>query len=189
MSGPLESRGEPRERATGRILALDPGTRRTGIALSDPSRALAAPLETVSLAPAALVEHVAELVRAHEVVEVVVGLPATPGGEPGESEKLARGLAERLRRRLDVAVVLWNESLSSWEAERILAGRPGRARRKPAGGRERGGSRGRPGGRAREDRERGEVDRLAAALVLQDYLDARAKRERGGQATPAGAGD
>jgi len=157
----------PDDNCGGRVLALDPGKRRTGIALSDPSGTLASPLETVSLAVSALVEHVAALVRLHGVGSIVIGLPVSSTGEPGEIERLARSLAGRLHDRLGIGVVLWNESLSSWEAERILAERPGRA------------ARGRVGGRAREAREKGEVDRLAAALILQDYLDARAKGEPG----------
>jgi len=140
-------------RPAGRILALDPGRARTGIALSDPEGCLASPLETVSYAPAKLVDHVLDLITRHEVVAVVIGLPRLPSGDEGEIAVLSRELAERIRRRAEVKIVLRDETLTSWEAQSLVPSANRRRRHATP--------------RAR----RGEVDRLAAALILQDYLD------------------
>jgi putative Holliday junction resolvase len=150
-----EARDDTMDQITdGRVLALDLGRKRTGIALSDPSARLARPLETVSLGSRALLEHVRQLIRAHEVAAVVVGRPILPSGEPGEIGRWADEFAERLRKETGIAVVLWDEGLTTWEAEGLVTHR---ARRTP---------------RARAAR-RAAVDRAAAALILQDYLDHR----------------
>ncbi len=149
-----------RSRSAGRILALDPGRARTGIALSDPEGLLASPLETVSLQLGGLVDHVLELIARHEVVAVVIGLPRLPSGDEGEIATLSRALAERIGRRAGVEVVLRDEALTTWEAQSLV----------PDAGRRRRGS----GRRGRS----GDIDRLAAALILQDYLDEQ-RRARG----------
>ena len=152
-----------------RVLALDPGLRRTGIALSDPSARLASPLETVELPPRRLIEHICSLIEDHGVGLVLVGLPQLPSGQKGEVAQLAEHLADRIHRRAGVEVLLWDETLTSWEAESILKGSakdPDRSFR--------GGGPIRRKGRAKRVRDRpGAVDRLAAARVLQDYLDTR----------------
>lgn len=145
-----------------RILALDLGKRRTGIALSDPAASIASPLETVELPLRRLISHIKELIEKHSVQEVVVGLPKQPSGELSEIGALAQEVAKRLKRVPDLIVVLWDETLTSWEAEQIL--------------REQG--RGRPAERRKGRRNRydpGEVDRVAASLILQDYLEQRSE--------------
>jgi len=160
----------------GPVLAVDLGKRRTGIAISDPSATLATPLETVSLSQALLLDHLADLVHRHHVVAIVIGIPLRPSGELSEIGNLAKTLAVRLQERLRIEVVLWDETLSSWEAGRILeesAGRKRRMGRSPGRGQP-GSGRGAPAvGGAGRRAARGEIDRLAAALILQDYLDAR----------------
>ena len=146
------------ERAGGRVLALDLGRKRTGVALSDPDAELARPLETVTLGTRALLEHVQQLIRTREVSTVVVGHPVLPSGEPGEIGRWAETFAERLRNATGVRVVLWDEGLTSWEAEGLV---PRRKRLTP---------------KARTAR-RATVDRVAAALILQDYLDHRRARD------------
>jgi putative Holliday junction resolvase len=145
-------------RAGGRVLALDLGRKRTGIALSDPDAGLARPLETVTLGTRALLEHVQHLIQTRDISTVVVGHPVLPSGEPGEIGRWAETFAERLRNAAGVRVVLWDEGLTSWEAESLV---PRRKRRTP---------------KARAAR-RAAVDRVAAALILQDYLDHRGARE------------
>jgi putative Holliday junction resolvase len=147
------------------------------LAISDPSATLATPLETVSLGQALLLDHLADLVHRHHVVAIVIGIPLRPSGELSEIGNLAKTLAVRLQERLRIEVVLWDETLSSWEAGRILEQSADRKRRagRPPG-------RGRAGGAGR-GAARGEIDRLAAALILQDYLDAR---ERPASAGPTG---
>lgn len=146
------------EMARGRVLALDLGRRRTGIALSDPDADLARPLETVTLGTHALLEHVQHLIRTRDVGTVVVGHPILPSGEPGEIGRWAEIFAERVRNATGVRVVLWDEGLTSWEAESLVPRRP------------------RPTPKARAAR-RAAVDRVAAALILQDYLDHRRARD------------
>lgn len=155
-----------------RALGLDVGLRRTGIALSDPGGTLATPLETVALSPRELLAHLIRLIRTQGVDRVVIGLPRLPSGDEGEVAGLARRIGASLTSETGVSVLFRDEALTSWEAQELL----GRGR---AGGRSAG-----RGPRARA-RARGEIDRVAAALVLQEYLDECRGRGRGA----AGAGD
>ena len=132
------------------LLALDPGERRTGIALSDPAGIMASPLRTHDRErDGSLLDLVEALCTEHAAVEVVVGHALDQGGGRGESalrsERIAGRLDRRLRRK-GIAVTLVDERYSTAEAQRILAGR----------------------GRTRERR-----DAVAAALILQSVLDAR----------------
>jgi putative Holliday junction resolvase len=145
----------------GRVLALDLGEARIGLALSDPLGITAQPhgfLERIG--PKKDLAVIAELVREHEVAIVVVGLPKLLSGNEGSKAAEAREMAERLRRRLGgVAVELWDERLTTVEAERTLVA-----------------------GKVRRQRRRERVDSLAAALILQGYLDARfARGAKGGE--------
>ena len=102
-----------------RVLALDHGEARCGCALSDPSGTLATPIGAVERPDtrrglAAIVALVAE----NGVERVVVGLPLTLAGEEGEQAQRAREFAERLGARVDVAVELWDERLTTRQAER-----------------------------------------------------------------------
>jgi putative Holliday junction resolvase len=141
----------------GRLLAVDWGERRIGLALSDESQMLAQPLATLTRRPgkrfpmAQLLEHITR----HEVVGVVVGLPLDEAGAEGESARAARALADDIGRRAEgkIPVALWDERMTT---ARVLAAV-----------REMGGST-----RGRKD----DVDALAAALLLQHYLDT----QRGG---------
>lgn len=132
------------------LLALDPGERRTGIALSDPEAIMASPLCTHDRErDGSLLDLVVALCREHEVDEVVVGHAVTQGGERGESARRSERVADLLRRRLEpsgVTVSLADERYSTAEATRLIAGR-------------------------RRPRER--RDAVAAALILQSVLDAR----------------
>jgi putative Holliday junction resolvase len=136
----------------GRILALDWGERRIGLARSDESQLLAFPLDTLvrragkrfPMPP--FLEHVAR----EAPVGLVVGLPLTGEGEEGDSATAARELAELVSRRTGLPVALWDERMSSARALKAI--------------REQGGST-----RGRRD----EVDALAATILLQAWLDAR----------------
>lgn len=131
-------------------LALDPGERRTGIALCDPAEILASPHSTHDRKrDRSLLDRVAELCREHGVETVVVGHALAQGGERGESARRSERIAELLAERLEptgVEVELFDERYSTAEAQRILAG---------------------------IRHERGDRDALAAALILQAWLDAR----------------
>jgi len=142
----------PRE---GRLLAIDWGEIRIGLALSDETQLLATPLETLTRRPGKRLPmpRLLELVAAHRPVGVVVGLPLTGEGEEGESAHAARELAGLVARRTGLPMELWDERMSTARALAAI--------------REQGGStRGR----------KGEVDALAAAVLLQHYLESRRNR-------------
>lgn len=133
----------------GRVLAVDPGGRRVGVAVSDPTGTIAQPLTAIPAEPAAtLAERLAGLARAHEATRLVVGLPRRLDGSQGPEARAARTLAGELRRQSGLPVELVDERLTSVAAERVLlAGGASRARRRELS------------------------DQVAAALILQSYLD------------------
>lgn len=133
-----------------RVLGIDPGTVRWGLALSDPLGITAQGLETFTGGDeSAFVEHVARLVDEHEIGLIVIGLPLAMHGGEIEGTGRSRTLAGRIEERCGVAVELRDERMTSLEAERVLR-REGRIR------------------------EAGHIDRLAAVLLLQSWLDERA---------------
>ena len=137
--------------APGRVIGLDLGDVRIGVAISDPDRRLALPLGTVRVGrPPGELDAVAGLVTEHGVALVVVGHPLSMSGRAGQAAHHAEAFAEALRSRLTVPVELQDERLSTVEAERTL-------RRAGASGHER----------------RRVVDRTAATVILQAWLDAR----------------
>jgi len=140
--------------APGRALGVDLGDARIGVALSDPLGVTAQPLGAVpARGPRQDLRAIASLVREHEVGVVVVGLPLLMSGGEGERAVAARAFAEGLGRRVGgVRVELWDERLTTAEAERtLIAGGVRRGKRKKA------------------------VDAMAAALILQGWLDARSR--------------
>lgn len=133
---------------TGRILGLDLGDARIGVAISDPERRLAVPVGTVRTGAPADLKAIADLVHSQGVTLVVVGHPLLLSGETGTEARHAEAFADALRSFLGIEVVLHDERLSTVEAERALreAGVRGRDRRRV-------------------------VDRSAATVILQAYLD------------------
>jgi len=135
-----------------RMLGLDLGDRRVGVALSDPDGILSRPLVQLTVRSRKdLVEAVARLVEEHEVGRVVVGLPLLEDGTCGEQARRSEATAEALRQALRAPVVTWDERYSSLEADRLM----------------------RESGK-RADRRRSRIDMVAAAVILQAYLDAGA---------------
>ena len=130
-----------------RLMALDFGSRRTGVAVSDEMGLYAHPRPAIKGGTRALLEAVPALVTAEAVAEVIVGLPRTLAGHDSAQTEATRAFIERLRERLDVPVTTWDERLSSVEAARYV-----------------------PSGRRRD----GALDSAAAALLLQAVLDSRA---------------
>ncbi len=134
-----------------RILAIDYGKRRVGLALSDPTRTLASGLPTLERKPKQpLPEAIAQLVERHAVGEVLVGLPLEADGAVGERARAVERFAEALRARVSVPVILVDERLSTVRAYELLRKRGKRVRAAKA-----------------------HADRVSAALLLQGYLDAR----------------
>ncbi len=137
-----------------RILGLDPGEKRIGIAMSDPSETIASPLDVLqSRGTDANIRSIGRLVREHDVGKVVVGLAISLDGGISSQARRAQAFAERLAEALNVPVELSDERLSSVAAERAMVE-----------------------GGAKRAKRREKRDAVAAAIILQGYLD-RAKRE------------
>lgn len=138
--------------AAGRLLGVDWGERRIGLALSDETQALAQPLATLTRRTGKRfpMTHLLAHIEAHQVVGVVVGLPLDASGMEGRAAQAARGLAEAIQRRSGRPVELWDERFTTARARQAVHEMGGKTR-----GRE------------------GELDALAATLLLQHYLDAR----------------
>jgi len=132
----------------GRVLGLDLGDARIGVAISDDARRMAVPLGTVRKGAPEDVRAIAELVREHAVTLVVVGHPLLLSGKAGERAHHAERFAAALTGLLKVPVLLQDERLSTVEAERAL----------------------RETGVSGRDRRRA-VDRSAATVILQAWLD------------------
>jgi putative Holliday junction resolvase len=132
----------------GRVLGLDLGQSRIGVAISDPDRRMAVPLGTVRTGPPEDVKAIAALVREHAIEAIVVGHPLSMSGRKGEAADHAEKFAQALRDFLGVPVFLEDERLTTVQAERSLGGL---------------------GVRGRERRR--VVDQAAATLILQSYLD------------------
>lgn len=135
----------------GRILALDYGTRRIGVAVCDPTRTIAFPLTTLTRRagkrpPWAMLS---EIISEQEPDEVVIGLPLDLAGIEGEWAAEVRRFGDEVSRRYGLPVRWMDERLSSVRAEEVVRGSGLRKK-------------------AREEKER--VDAAAAAIILQDYL-------------------
>jgi putative Holliday junction resolvase len=140
-------------------MGIDFGERRIGVALSDPTATLASPLDTLIRRPGKRVplKALEELARAHAVERLVVGLPLDPGGEETDWCRSVRASADELGRRLSVPVDYVDERFTSAAAGRTV----------------------RASGLGRTERKQKErVDRAAAALILQRWLDSPERGRR-----------
>ena len=131
-----------------RALGLDVGDRRIGLALSDPTGFLASPFGFVERGPSDLAD-IVRVAEENEVVEIVVGLPLSMSGDSGVQAGKVRGFIRELRSQTDLPIKTVDERLSTVQAQGML----------------------RQSGRRRRDRDRGELDAAAAAVILQAYLD------------------
>ncbi len=149
-----------------RILGLDVGSRRVGVALSDATRSIAAPYATIThRGVRRLVAELVAVCHVEQVSEVVIGIPRQADGRAGTAARLPKRVAEELR-HAGYQVDLWDERGTTVDARRLLAGNVP----------------------ARRARARGMVDRIAAALILQSYLEAVPQRGSGGAAPPDRSG-
>lgn len=140
----------------GRALALDVGERRIGVAISDELGLIASPLTTIERRQGDL-ETIGSLVAGRGASCVVVGLPTGLSGREGPQAAAVRAFVEQLRAAIDatVPIAFWDERLTTVVAERAL--------------REHG---------SRRNKHRAEVDAVAAAVILQGYLDAQRSQSR-----------
>ena len=135
----------------GRVLAIDYGDQRTGLALSDMTGLLTGEAVTVQEWDAErLADRVADFALSRGAETLVLGLPKNMDGSEGPRAEKARAFAELLRQRCDLPLVFWDERRSSIEAHNILH----------AGGK-------------KEKKHRATVDAVAASLLLESYLDSR----------------
>lgn len=139
-----------------RTAGLDVGDKTIGVAVSDPLGWTAQGVTVVRReSPDRDWLRLREIFQEYEVGQVVVGLPRNMNGTEGPRAELARAFARELETELGLPVVLWDERLSTMQAQRaLLEGDVSRSRRKQV------------------------VDRLAAQLILQSYLDRQAAERR-----------
>jgi putative holliday junction resolvase len=142
-------------RSCGRVLGLDVGSRRIGVAVSDPLGITAQGLETLQRTNKRQdFEYLRRVIREYEVKEIVVGLPLRMSGAEGTQSAKMRAFAEDLQKKFGLPVHLWDERLTSAEANRVL--------------------------RETElsiDKRGKSVDRMAAILILQGWMDSRSHQE------------
>ena len=152
-----------------RILALDYGRARIGLAIADPGAAQASHLATLDRVNRNEdMRRLREVVREHAVRQIVVGLPLRLDGTRGEMAEEASRFAQRVHKQLGLPVEMVDERLTSWEAERLLEEQQGRTIHATSGH----ASSGKPSSKQRQKQNsRPDVDAMAAALILNEYLD------------------
>ena len=132
-----------------RILALDHGTKRIGVAVSDELKMLAQPLEFIPAEPfAGFLERLKEILRDKEVDQIIVGMPRNMDGSYGEATLKVDAFVAALRNAVTVPIRTLDERLTSVQANRMLIQ-----------------------GGMRRDKRKQKVDQTAAAILLQSYLD------------------
>jgi putative Holliday junction resolvase len=141
--------------STGRILGLDPGERRVGLALSDPLGIIAQPFSVLDRDARDLVEQLANIIAENDVEAVVIGLPISLDGTEGPAARAARDLGSEVEQHVECDVTFFDERFTTVQAEAALL----------------------EGGLRRADR-RAVRDKVAAALMLQGYLDSHRRDDR-----------
>ena len=135
-----------------RVLAIDHGTKRMGIAVSDETRTIAQPLEFIPAEPfGTFLDRLKTLLRDKEVELVLVGMPRNMDGSYGPAALKVQEFVTALKDAIAVPIRLWDERLTSVQANRFLIE-----------------------GQVRRDKRKAKVDAMAAAILLQSFLDARA---------------
>lgn len=134
-----------------RTLALDHGTVRIGVAVSDELGMIAQPLEFIPAEPlAAFLERLKTLVAEREVGRILVGMPRNMDGSYGPAAEKVKEFVRQLRETLSLPIQTWDERLTSVQAQRML--------REAA---------------VKGAKQRQKIDQMAAAILLQSYLDAQ----------------
>ena len=140
-----------------RIMCLDVGEVRVGIAQSDPMQIIASPLEVYRRTPSINndAKYVANLAYRNEVGKIIVGLPLKLDGTRSVSVQMAEEFVEKLKKFTDIEIEFQDERLSTVSAERILIE-----------------------GNVRRDKRKNVVDKIAATIILQNYLDRNANKNK-----------
>jgi putative Holliday junction resolvase len=133
-----------------RIMALDPGTKRIGVAVSDETKTIAQPLEWIPAEPfAGFINRLRQLLIEKEVDLVLIGLPRNMNGTYGPAAQKVEVFAATLKNAITVPIKMRDERLTSVQANKMMIQ-----------------------GGVRRDKRKDKVDKMAAALLLQSYLDA-----------------
>src|SRR5215469_16578132 len=132
-----------------RILALDHGTKRIGVAISDETKTIAQPLEYIPAEPFVdFLSRLKKLLVEKEIDLVLIGMPRNMDGTYGPAAQKVQAFVAVLRGAITVPIKTWDERLTSAQANRILIQ-----------------------GKVRRDKREEKVDKMAAAILLQSYLD------------------
>lgn len=135
-----------------RILGIDYGDARIGLAQTDLMQVIASPLEVIkNEGQEKTIEYIVKLIKQNEIEKIVLGLPYNMDGSEGERTRITREFAEKLKKQSGLEVILQDERLSSFEADELL----GMAN-------------------VKVKNRKGIIDKLSACIILEDYL-----RERG----------
>ena len=139
-----------------RILSIDYGLKRIGVALSDPSHTIASPLTTLQVdqKKGSALDQIKKLIAQHQIERIVIGLPLHLSGDESTLSSLVRTFSNTLEQTTSLPVVLWDERLTSKEVERILI--QGKMKRK---------------------HRSHIIDRMSATLLLQNYLDCQKSQQ------------
>ena len=132
-----------------RILGLDYGTKRIGVAVSDETRTIATPLEFIPAEPfAAVLARLTQLIQEREIESILVGLPRNMDGSYGPAAEKVQNFINGLKEAITVPIKTWDERLTTAQANRFLIAAD-----------------------MRRAKRRQKVDQTAAAILLQSYLD------------------
>jgi putative Holliday junction resolvase len=135
----------------GRVMALDVGERRIGVALSDPTRMLASPLTTIRAVPrSTALKRILTLIRDYQVTALVVGLPLTMNGDIGPQATLVQQFVDELRPLIAIPIAFVDERLTTVAAERMMIDL-----------------------KIKPEQRRARIDEMAASIILQDFLDSQ----------------
>jgi len=132
-----------------RVLGLDIGDRRIGVAMSDPIGILASPLTQINRTGTEVaIEAILKIIRQYEVERIIAGLPYSIDGSKGPQVQKVESFLKKLSKRLDIPIETWDESYTTMAAESKMIE-----------------------GGVRKDRRKKQIDAAAAAIILQEYLD------------------
>ena len=135
-----------------RVVGLDLGSKTLGIAMSDALGMMAHGVETFPFTTAHYkhaILHLVEFVEKESVAKFILGIPKNMDGSEGERAAISRRFAEKLKVATGLPVILWDERLTSMQAQRVLID-----------------------GNVRRENRKAHIDKLAAVIILQSYLDA-----------------
>ena len=139
-----------------KILGIDTGEKRIGIAVSDALGIIASPLKVIGVKTEEdALAQIIETIESIKPSEIVIGLPRRTDGKIGEAEEKAKIWAEKIKSKTSIPIRMWDERFTTKEAERMLIARNVR----------------------REDRKQ-LIDKVTAAIILQSYLDSRPARKQ-----------